>query len=108
MHAFGFDNADCEDENIPAQLYDIDHQGCAVRYDESSDGEKTFNDPGQNLVTDDDGAARENVDDGEDRARKVEKSLVICFQAQLERSKLCLSVLEVLVMIQEQKCQVGG
>ena len=89
MH-FGFDNSDCEDESIPAQLYEIDNQGCAVRYDESSDGEEIFDDPGNFFATDDDSAARENEDGGEDRARKVVKSLVIFFQAQLELSKLCL------------------
>ena len=91
MHAFGFDNSDCEDENIPAHLYDIDNQACAVLYDESSDGEKIFNDPGQNFATDDDGAARENVDDGEDRARKVVRLLEIVF-AGSARAKQAVSV----------------
>ena len=42
-----------------------------MRYDESSDGEEIFDLPRQNFATDDDGAARENEDGGEDRARKV-------------------------------------
>ena len=58
MHAFGFDSSACEDESIPAHLYDIDNQGCAVRYDESSDDEEIFDDPGQKFATDDDGATR--------------------------------------------------
>ena len=92
IHAFGFDNSDCEDESIAAQLHDIDNQGCAVRYDESSDSEKIFNDPGQNFATDDDdGAARENEDGGEDRARKVVKSLVIVFSGSA-RAKQAVSV----------------
>ena len=70
MHAFGFDNSDCKDENIPAHLYDIEKEGCAVRHDESSDGEEIFDDPGQNFATDDDSAARENEVGGEDRVRK--------------------------------------
>ena len=91
MHAFGFGNSDCEDESIPAQLYDIDNQGCAVRYDESSDGEEIFDDPGQKFATDDDGAARKNEDDGEDRARQVVKLLVIVF-AGSARAKQAVSV----------------
>ena len=90
-HAFDFDNSDCEDKSITAQLYDIDNQGCAVRYDQSSDGEEIFDDPGQNFATDDVGAARENEDDGKDRARKVEKLLVIVF-AGSARAKQAVSV----------------
>ena len=91
MHTFGFDNSNCKDESIPAQLYDIDNQGYAVRYEESSYGKEIFDDPGQNFATDDDGAARENEDDGEDRARKVVKSLVIVF-AGSARAKQAVSV----------------
>ena len=91
MHVFGFETSDCEDESIAAQLYDIDNQGCAVHYDESSDSGEIFDDPGQNFATGDDGAAHENENGGEDRARKVVKSLVIVF-AGSARAKQAVSV----------------
>ena len=74
MHAFVFDNSDCEDENIPAPLYDIDDQGRAVRYEELSDGEEIFDESCEKHLTDEEGGARENEDGGEDRARKVAKT----------------------------------
>ena len=74
MPEFGYSNSDCEDESIPAPLYDIDNQGRAVRYEEFSEGEEIFDESGENNLTDEDGGERENGDGGEDRARKVAKT----------------------------------
>ena len=74
MHVFGYGDSDCEDDNIPAKMYDLDNQGHAVRYEEYSDGEKIFDESGEKHLTEEDGGARENVDGGEDRACKVAKS----------------------------------
>ena len=46
MHVFGYGDSDCEDDNIPAQMYDVDNQGHAVRYEEYSDDEEIFDESG--------------------------------------------------------------
>ena len=89
---------------IPAQMYDIDNQGRAVRYEEFSDDEEVFDEPGGKNTRTRMAASAKMEMAARIELAKLQKLLEVLCMALLEQRESCLLQRERQVVTLEPKC----